>query len=168
MGHQKSIKPELKKTWEATRLSAGPLEALPDVLRYPRGPRRILAALLAVVVGVPRRAGEGRLAVVALPGSGRGLPTQDDPLVRATRGVAAAAVVGAAVAQVPRVVLAAEGLVGQAQVARGVEATVRRFVMVVLLILEACNSDERSYNAIIKQICMVLQSQRKDYLSQVD
>ena len=66
------------------------------------------------------------------------------------------------------VVLAAEGLVGQAQVAGGVEATVRRFVMVVLLILEACNSDERSYNAIIKQICMVLQSRRKDYLSQVD
>ena len=123
MGHQKSIKPELKKTWKATRLSAGPLEALPDVLRYPRGPRRILAAL-AVVVGVPRRAGEGRLAVVALPGSGRGLPAQDDPLAArrepAPRGVAAAAVVGAAVAQVPRVVLAAEGLVGQAQVAGGV------------------------------------------------
>ena len=124
MGHQKSIKPELEKTWKATRLSAGPLKALPDVLRYPRGPRRILAALLAVVVGVPRGAGEARLAVVSLPGSGRRLPAQDDPLAArrepAPRGVAAAAVVGPAVAQVPRVVLAAEGLVGQAQVAGGV------------------------------------------------
>ena len=122
-------------TENVTRLSARPLKPLPDVLGDPRGPRRLLVAL--VVLGVSRGAGEGRLSVVTLAGSGSGLPTQDDPLVRSAGGVVAAAVVGSAVAVVPRVVLAAEGLVGQAQVAGSVEAAGWRFVVVILLILEA-------------------------------